>query len=153
MSLRSCVESYLSRILGFWIRGTRLLSNHFKSMPSHLSPCPAKGPASVRSGTHCWVWRLHCWEPRSARTSLDISRRTLSSIPPICAWVRQGPCLSSGSPPDLFNKAGISGGVSLWELFVWIYFIIIIIIINIMALQPIVGPWQLFHFLDPIYSR
>jgi hypothetical protein len=30
---------------------------------------------------------------------------------------------------------------------------IIIIIIIIMALQPFVGPWTLFQFLDPIHSR
>jgi hypothetical protein len=28
-----------------------------------------------------------------------------------------------------------------------------LIIIIIMALQPFVGPWPLFQFLDPIYSR
>jgi hypothetical protein len=31
--------------------------------------------------------------------------------------------------------------------------IIIIIIIIIIALQPFVGPWPLFQFLDPIHSR
>jgi hypothetical protein len=31
--------------------------------------------------------------------------------------------------------------------------IIIIIIIIIMAVQPFVGPWPLFQFLDPIHSR
>jgi hypothetical protein len=31
--------------------------------------------------------------------------------------------------------------------------IIIIIIIIIMALQPYVGHWPLFQFLDPIHSR
>jgi hypothetical protein len=31
--------------------------------------------------------------------------------------------------------------------------IIIIIIIIIMALQPFVGSWPLFQFLDPIHSR
>jgi hypothetical protein len=31
--------------------------------------------------------------------------------------------------------------------------IIIIIIIIIMALQPVVGSWPLFQFLDPIHSR
>jgi hypothetical protein len=30
--------------------------------------------------------------------------------------------------------------------------IIIIIIIIVMALQPVVEPWPLFHFLDPIQS-
>jgi hypothetical protein len=30
--------------------------------------------------------------------------------------------------------------------------IIIIIIIIIMALQPFIGPWPLFQFLDPIHS-
>jgi hypothetical protein len=33
------------------------------------------------------------------------------------------------------------------------FFIIIIIITIIMALQPFVGPWPLFQFLDPIHSR
>jgi hypothetical protein len=32
------------------------------------------------------------------------------------------------------------------------FIIIIIIIIIIMALQPFVGPWPLFQFLDPIHS-
>jgi hypothetical protein len=31
--------------------------------------------------------------------------------------------------------------------------IIIIIIIIIVALQPFVGPWSLFKFLNPIHSR
>jgi hypothetical protein len=31
--------------------------------------------------------------------------------------------------------------------------IIIIIIIIIMDLQPFVGPWPLFQFLDPVHSR
>jgi hypothetical protein len=31
--------------------------------------------------------------------------------------------------------------------------IIIIIIIIIIALQPFIGPWPLFQFLDPIHSR
>jgi hypothetical protein len=30
---------------------------------------------------------------------------------------------------------------------------IIIIIIIIIALQPFVGPWPLFHFLKPIHIR
>jgi hypothetical protein len=29
----------------------------------------------------------------------------------------------------------------------------IVIIIIIMALQPFLGPWPLFQFLDPIHSR
>jgi hypothetical protein len=37
--------------------------------------------------------------------------------------------------------------------FVFIIIIIIIILIFIMALQPFVGHWPLFHFLDPIHSR
>jgi hypothetical protein len=32
-------------------------------------------------------------------------------------------------------------------------YIIIIIIIIIVALQPFVGPWPLFEFLDPRHSR
>jgi hypothetical protein len=34
-----------------------------------------------------------------------------------------------------------------------LFIITIIIIIIIMALQPFVGPWQLFQFLDPIRCR
>jgi hypothetical protein len=30
---------------------------------------------------------------------------------------------------------------------------IIIVVIVITALQSFVGPWPLFHFLDPIYNR
>jgi hypothetical protein len=31
--------------------------------------------------------------------------------------------------------------------------IIIVVVIIIMALQPFIGPWPLFQFLDPIHSR
>lgn len=56
-------------------------------------------------GTHCWVWRPRCWVLRSAQTFPDTSLPTLSSTPPTHVSARRGPCLSSLSPPDLFNSS------------------------------------------------
>jgi hypothetical protein len=50
----------------------------------------------------------------------------------------------------IFNKSFIMSHI-FWDISRII--IIIIIIIIIMHLQPFVGPWPLFQFLDPIHSR
>jgi Na+/proline symporter len=56
----------------------------------------------------------------------------------------------------LINELETTGILSSsWKLgfHIIIIIIIIIIIVIIMTLQPFVGPWPLFHFLDPIHSQ
>jgi hypothetical protein len=34
-----------------------------------------------------------------------------------------------------------------------IFVVVVVVVVVVVALQPFVGPWPLFQFLDPIHSR